>query len=577
MACLYKHLIIVHGIGDQKPNETGISFMSEFIRALPPEEYEVIVDNLVEGIDADNRPRPAFIIVRRRQDHFVLGFSELYWQPITNKFVDDNGQPPIPIFPWAHSINCRLRDRPDRKGKRTGLTFRRAREVIDNLEKLLKAVARLARIYKRSEMLNRALIRFGGDVQMYAESDEIRYQVNTEFLALMARVRTFAERVAQNPNYDLTGMDPSDTTIYVVAHSEGTVVAVNSLLQAASLAEVRNAQIVISAGEEEWLQRYSGSEPTNKWLPRVRGLVTLGSPLDKHYTIWSHRFRSSVLRHPLAEKIPWLNFWDTSDPVGYGLKSVFENVDEREADAEKVFAVKYDSGFSRYFVPVKAHVEYWRDSSIHRDIAGLMFDSVPSPVTGSHWWCEWLQSPVFAGLYLAIRVGTVGAMLLFGNRLLSFAKNTGLISGFRKGNLEWLEGFFGKQASPWIPLFTLIAVLVIVKCIRYWRSNRAEQGRLSHSFEEPWISFNQGPVFWAITGLVWVLGIWFCILNPMEYQERELKDAIGYLTGLVVAWMIWGIHSCVHKGLVQMWRYTRGVDTEYEGGWKQTLKSKVTS
>ena len=31
----YKHIVIVHGIGEQQLNETGVDFMNEFCRALP--------------------------------------------------------------------------------------------------------------------------------------------------------------------------------------------------------------------------------------------------------------------------------------------------------------------------------------------------------------------------------------------------------------------------------------------------------------------------------------------------------------------------------------------------------------
>ena len=31
---LYKHIVVVHGIGDQQLNETGVNFMNELCRAL---------------------------------------------------------------------------------------------------------------------------------------------------------------------------------------------------------------------------------------------------------------------------------------------------------------------------------------------------------------------------------------------------------------------------------------------------------------------------------------------------------------------------------------------------------------
>ena len=90
----YKHIVVVHGIGDQAPNETVLGFMNEFIRALPCEQrrYSVTINNLVESVDdikqaaARFQPRrsfrPAYIIFSdaQKQMHYVIGFSEVYWK-----------------------------------------------------------------------------------------------------------------------------------------------------------------------------------------------------------------------------------------------------------------------------------------------------------------------------------------------------------------------------------------------------------------------------------------------------------------------------------------------------------------
>jgi hypothetical protein len=44
-------------------------------------------------------------------------------------------------------------------------------------------------------------------------------------------------------------------------------------------------------------------------------------------------------------------------------------------------------------------------------------------------------------------------------------------------------------------------------------------------------------------------------------DQLEVKDFIGYVTGFVVTVLAWRLHTCVHKGLVQMWRYTKGLGT----------------
>ena len=95
MKYTYKHIVVVHGIGDQAPNETVLGFMNEFIRALPRgNHYSVTVHNLIESVDDIKaasqtipgvlRPRrsfhPAYIVFSDTQKdvNYVIGFSEVY-------------------------------------------------------------------------------------------------------------------------------------------------------------------------------------------------------------------------------------------------------------------------------------------------------------------------------------------------------------------------------------------------------------------------------------------------------------------------------------------------------------------
>ena len=37
-----------------------------------------------------------------------------------------------------------------------------------------------------------------------------------------------------------------------------------------------------------------------------------------------------------------------------------------------------------------------------------------------------------------------------------------------------------------------------------------------------------------------------------------MKDYVGWAVALVFVWLIWMLHTTVHKGLLQLWRYTQG-------------------
>src|SRR5262249_26576559 len=275
----YKHIVVVHGIGDQAPNETALGFMNELTRVLPQDaSSRLTVLNLVESVDRLTAPpaekgtpprskafQPANIVYAREESGItevnVVGFSEVYWQPIAEYYIKENGgNLPIPIFTWARSITNRLPMRI--------YDFAQWRSAIENLEKILKLLKSLAFISDQTKLFAHVTEKFLGDVQLYAESDTIRQKINEQFFHVLARVEQFAKQSTDNIRKSRDQLDSlrqrgagsllpdaRDTSsyaylddfeqfkefesreIYVVAHSEGTVVAYNSLVQAAMVRE----------------------------------------------------------------------------------------------------------------------------------------------------------------------------------------------------------------------------------------------------------------------------------------------------------------------------------------------------
>jgi hypothetical protein len=153
----YKHLIIVHGIGDQAPNETSLGFMNELIRVLPEgDQWKLTVDNLIESVDSLTSPlppgpghvrsfQPANIVFSDLATGTVnvIGFSEVYWQPIAREHLADNdGDLPVPISTWAHSIATRLLD--------PGYKMAQWRAAIENVETMLSLLKQLAFLSKKT-------------------------------------------------------------------------------------------------------------------------------------------------------------------------------------------------------------------------------------------------------------------------------------------------------------------------------------------------------------------------------------------------------------------------------------------
>src|ERR1043165_5602535 len=95
--------------------------------------------------------------------------------------------------------------------------------------------------------------------------------------------------------------------------------------------------------------------------------MTMGSPLDKHILLWPGLWKSLTpgLANSLfsSRRIPWRNYYDYGDPVGFKLDSVRAWLKQQKCTAFQ-FDTKHDHGFARYLLPGEAHNEYWNDPDV---------------------------------------------------------------------------------------------------------------------------------------------------------------------------------------------------------------------
>ena len=522
---MYKHLVVVHGIGDQVPNETSLNFMNHFLRALPRGEgHHLEVKTLIQSVHSPDAKRscsrfdPSYVVFTNGTTQYVIGFSEVFWQDITYSYLAGEGKiPPIPIFIWAHSVNTRLL----RNGNGHNRNFYEAREAIDNLESILKLVAALARIYKRSAQFLMILNRFLGDVQMYTESEEIRGKINGRFKEVMERVGGCQEKAAKELGIEFS-FAPE---IYVVAHSEGTVVSYSSLVEA--------------------------RKEKKPWFDQVRGLVTLGSPLDKHYTIWNNCFHTDtgVKELPPADRIRWFNYWDVSDPVGYGLQTLQRNsspsTPAAATDAAKLFTICYDEGFARYPLPGLAHVAYWDDFTIYENIIEKVMGMGSAAGRNTRVTSKWfghgpIQQIGDRAAYLFVRGTTLVAITYF------------LVSLLAEFSPRVPCNFF-ESSLPYVT-YALWLFLPPVICKLLWEAYARNDGLVAKA--ALWARRILWAVWLAILAAVsWNLAVRFPATEPPP--PPQVKDIIGYATGLLTSILGWKLHTRVHKGLVQLWRYTK--------------------
>jgi len=243
---------------------------------------------------------------------------------------------------WARTIVERLRlrwhEEEEKKKKwRTEKTdpachdkdFQLTQQVLGEMIQTIAVVERLCFLADKAGLftfdLRKLLDDYLGDVQIVAEFKDYRDQILKTFIKLM-------EDVAKAfPKAD----------IYIVSHSEGTVVALLGLLQ-------------------------GFRDPTlPSWPRKVRGLMTLGSPIDKHLALWPELFDKTPPSEDPQKRIEWRNYYDLGDPVGFNLDSIREWIEVHRWQGVFNFdGDKHDFGFNRYPFPGKAHVDYWADQDV---------------------------------------------------------------------------------------------------------------------------------------------------------------------------------------------------------------------
>ena len=333
-----KIIVAVHGVGDQSLYATIQSVTRQFCQyygvpgAIPLGRFHTVPESGSAGLFLPQvPPDPAL------PDY--IGFAEVYWADIPRSVVT-KGYTLEESKKWARTIVDSIRrnypeDFKEKDYQAAKVILEQMIEAISVIEQLLFLAGKMG-IFKFN--LNEILNSYLGDVQIVAEYKDYSKAIVDKFSDLMAKISCNEE-----------------DEIYIVAHSEGTVVSFIALLNAMSS---------------------SASRKSAKWLKQVKGLMTIGSPIDKHLLLWPELWRDlkpSTLSGQ-TPKIPWLNYYDFGDPIGYWLKSSQSWMKRHGFDS---FDIR-DFGYYRYYLPGKAHVDYWDDEYIF----GQFISQVVDPYTG---------------------------------------------------------------------------------------------------------------------------------------------------------------------------------------------------
>lgn len=379
-AAITKIVVAIHGIGKQYRSETIRSVAHRFgdgcKPALPvlPLGYFNIPDGSKVRWSQLETEDPALR---------AIGFAEVFWADIPAQLVHANDTLEE-TKAWARTVVSRAERVYNKKVRKVrgedallaDCDFRQGIDAVDTLVEGVAVIERLAGLAARAggpAFDVGALLRdFAGDVQTVTEFPHYRNKILYRFhAALNAIVGAFR---------DVHGRDPE---IYLVAHSEGTVIGLLALLQALSSMEIADPD-------------RSGKTADGGWVAHMHGFMTLGSPIDKHIALWPElwqdfaftttkidgRLTVSATRPgaapvTLARRIKWRNYFDFGDPVGFRLDEAQRMLERVHCDAFEFDPYKHDVGYSRYWWPGKAHVDYWQDADLFRHFIATVVKPAP--------------------------------------------------------------------------------------------------------------------------------------------------------------------------------------------------------
>jgi hypothetical protein len=359
-----KIVVAIHGIGSQRRSDTIRSVARRFgDRSRPPlpvmplgffnigKAAEVQVSRL-DAPEGDPLQR--------------IGFAEVFWADIPRQVVtqDDTLEE---TKAWGASLVSRAQaaynENVGKSGRLGADDFKLAAGVIDEIVETVAVMENLLAVTEKMGIFKfdlAPLLRdYIGDVQIVTEFRYYRQKIVARFHSAMAQIvarflETYPKGVPE---------------IYLVAHSEGTVVSFLGLLEALSGRQVDDPDTGVAI-------------PTD-WIRFVRGFMTIGSPIDKHLVLWPKIWQDLQLRSQRAQDgsvvfgdasnrerlklehpIEWRNYYDFGDPIGFKLETAVRFLAKNECAAFDFDTDKDDIGFSRYWLPGKAHNDYWGDAQV---------------------------------------------------------------------------------------------------------------------------------------------------------------------------------------------------------------------
>ncbi|MEX3693871.1 MFS transporter [Paraburkholderia sp. BR14263] len=362
-----KIVVAIHGVGNQRICETIRRVASQYGNFCEPGRPVEPLGffNLAGGIGV------ALTLVDGDVARQLppIGVAEVYWADLPRTLAR-RGDTMDESRAWGRTVAGRAQAAYEYNLRAAGgqqtlkdRHFSRAAGVIEEIVDGVGVMESLTRLAAKAGIfhfeLGALLADFVGGIQLPADFQFYRNKILKRFHETLTRA---VDRVM------VSGGGPPE--IYIVAHSEGTVISFAAIMQALLLPQFRPHDCAA-----EWL---------TDWVKHLRGYMTIGCPLDKHILLWPALWEQIGLNRPplqaqlqeekfatLPQLITWHNYYDYADPIAFDVSEARKYLGYLNCTAFNWIDPAgpqgcADYGFSRYPWPGEAHVAYWDDDDVFK-------------------------------------------------------------------------------------------------------------------------------------------------------------------------------------------------------------------
>jgi hypothetical protein len=444
------YIIAVHGIGEQRKNETVLPIISQFAAArherlhhtnlltlgLLASQSTDTTDNKntvckdwieLAGIPSspdsalkDKRWQPQVAASPKGEN---LRFLDFVWSDVTREQHLQVGQT---AKDWSDALINRLQVRKELGVQGVDWII----YLLANMQKGMLFTQTVLNIRAQS-VSNRIFNDFLGDVELYGDFPNTRGRAVRLFHEMMAKLH--ADHIDEFKDC----IAPPTPQYTIIAHSLGTVMTLDAITYAYANQKSRESTEVLNEPDIAHYPGYDGAlfshehsmpehlrdlypkdidpktplsdlKPKNTppvdWVQYLTSYVTLGSPIDKYLALWTENYQhfndikwfDDEFVKKRTSKIRHFNYSDEQDPVGHEL-----NILETTPVWQTLMEKGEDVVFARYAIPGVAHVKYWDDYDLFRRILDVAIDKREESLDGGKkpqgYYVEWFKKSAFWG------------------------------------------------------------------------------------------------------------------------------------------------------------------------------------